>query len=67
MRDSQSSGEKQATFEETYPHHEFAELVRIVLAIADWIGRRRRHIAPSPGTRRTALAPDPHRRLRTHP
>jgi hypothetical protein len=42
MRDFRTSEEKHPTFEETYPRYEFSELVRIGLALAAWIARRRR-------------------------
>jgi hypothetical protein len=52
-----------ATFEETYPRYEFAELVRLALAAGAWlvkvrrrIGRRRRDASsrPLPGEMRPA-------------
>jgi hypothetical protein len=42
MSDFRTSEEKRPTFEETYPRYEFSELVRIGLAFAAWIARRRR-------------------------
>jgi hypothetical protein len=44
----------EATFEETYPRYEFAELVRIGLAFAAWLARARppieaRQLKVSPG------------------
>jgi hypothetical protein len=37
------------TFEETYPKHEFSELVRLGLAMAAWLSRMRlRAKAPPP-------------------
>jgi hypothetical protein len=41
MSDFHSSKDKRATFEETWPRYEFAEMVRIGLAIGDWIARLR--------------------------
>ena len=35
-----------AGFEETYPRYEFAELVRLALAIGAWLVNARRRIAP---------------------
>ena len=70
--DSQSENEaaRPATFEETYPRYEFAEMVRIGLVLAEWlaagagwlakVGRRvqRPHSGissrPSPGEMRPA-------------
>jgi hypothetical protein len=70
--DSQSESEvaRPATFEETYPRYEFAEMVRIGLVLAEWLaagagwlakaGRRvqRPHSGlsgrPSPGEMRPA-------------
>jgi hypothetical protein len=45
MTDLRTSDEKPPTFEETYPRYEFSELVRITLAIADWMARRLRRLA----------------------
>jgi hypothetical protein len=42
MSDIHAPGDKRPTFEETYPRYEFAEMVRIGLAIGDWIARLRR-------------------------
>ena len=52
MSDFHSSKDKRPTFEETWPRYEFAEMVRIGLAIGDWIARlppppHRRHAQPS--------------------
>jgi hypothetical protein len=70
--DSQNESEaaRPATFEETYPRYEFAEMVRIGLVLAEWLaagagwlakaGRRvqRQHSGtssrPSPGEMRPA-------------
>ena len=57
MSDFQTSEDKHPTFEETYPRYEFSELVRITLAIANWIARRRR-----PPAGRALAAPEPSRR-----
>lgn len=42
MSEPQTPESRSPTFEETYPRYEFSELVRISLAIADWLARRRR-------------------------
>jgi hypothetical protein len=43
-----SRGKKQAahpaTFEETWPRYEFAELVRLALAVGAWLAKGRRRI-----------------------
>jgi len=56
MTDLRTSEEKPPTFEETYPRYEFSELVRITLAIADWMARRLRHDATPAARRRGILA-----------
>ena len=33
------------TFEETYPRYEFAELVRLTVALAAWLAKGRRRLA----------------------
>ena len=51
MNDFQNLGERRLTFEETYPRYEFSELVRIGLAFAAWIARRRHpRVAAMPST-----------------
>jgi hypothetical protein len=51
MSDFLTSEEKRPTFEETYPRYEFSELVRIGLAFAAWIARRRHpRVAAMPST-----------------
>ena len=51
MSDFRTSEEKRPTFEETYSRYEFSELVRIGLAFAAWIARRRpRATAAMPST-----------------
>jgi hypothetical protein len=61
MTDLRTSDEKPPTFEETYPRCEFSELVRITLAIADWMARRLRHDAPA--ARRTSAGAVPARNV----
>ena len=34
---NENQGARRATFEETYPRYEFAEMVRIGLVIAEWL------------------------------
>ena len=53
-----------ARFEEVYPRYEFSELVRLGLALASWIGRRRRSFVvrpdlPPPESRTAALPSRP--------
>jgi len=45
----------EATFEETYPRHEFAKLVRLGLALAAWLARAR----PPIETRRLQVSRGP--------
>ena len=43
LRPGEDRAAHRATFEETYPRYEFAELVRLTLAAATWlVGMRRR-------------------------
>jgi hypothetical protein len=46
------------TFEETYPRYEFAELVRLTLALAAWLvrGRRRLEARRPPRVSRSPLS-----------
>jgi len=37
---NEDEGARRATFEETYPRYEFAELVRIGLVLAQWLAAR---------------------------
>jgi hypothetical protein len=41
---SKSKAAQHATFEETYPRYEFAELVRLALAAGAWLAKVRRRI-----------------------
>lgn len=42
---NQSEAARPATFEETYPRYEFAEMVRIGLVLAEWVAAGTRSLA----------------------
>ena len=41
---SENKAARPATFEETYPRYEFAEMVRIGLVLAEWLATMRRRV-----------------------
>jgi hypothetical protein len=61
MNQFRTSEGDRPTFEETYPRHEFAPLVAIVLALGGWLaGLRRNRVERAPEARaQTPEAPRP--------
>ena len=51
MNEFRTSEDDRATFEETYPRHEFAPLVAIALALGGWLARQRDPVRHAPRTR----------------
>lgn len=43
-RSEGDSADRAPTFEETYPRYEFAELVRLAMALGAWLGGVRRRV-----------------------
>ena len=51
MKQFRTSEDERPTFEETYPHYEFAPLVTIALAVGGWLAGQRDRIKRAPRAR----------------